>query len=350
VQTIQPLAVEEKAQPRRATLDLLEIISETEGRQSYAKELIGAELTRDLFDQDWRLAKVFAASGVFADITGVTQEQAIATAMAKIQIGRSWGITPGDSMQFIFFTNGKPSVQNELVASKMRAAGFDWDIDWKKEAGRCVGCTLWLKRKDASGAYLPILDREGNEVSVAFSKTEADAAMIWEKGKQIPLSDKWNFKSWPQDMYFWRCIARAKRWYATDVLRGAATVDEAEETAPGEGLHRMTPPGSARAALKIAHQKIDAAIAKDPALKDVLSLEEQARIAEDERTKEVAVRFAEQASEPLNAAPAADASGQQPDQGSFELTEEQMREEERLIEERNARAAAKPAISIGRRK
>ena len=35
---------------------------------------------------------------------------------------------------------------------------------------------------------MPILDRKGQPVSVSFTKADADGALIWEKGKQIPFT------------------------------------------------------------------------------------------------------------------------------------------------------------------
>ncbi len=300
-QPTQPAAPEK----RRATIDLLEIIAESEFKQQYAKELISAEVARDAFDQDWRLARIFAMSGVFSDIPNVSEDAGIATAMAKIQLGRSWGLTPGDSMQFVFFTNGKPAVMNEIVASKMRQAGYDWDIDWReeevKENGKtwmkCTGCTLWLKKWDAkAGKFMPVVDRQGKPVSQSFTSQDADHAMIWEKGKQIPLSSKWNFQSWPRDMYFWRCIARLKRYHATDVLCGASTRDEAEEAAPTDlpAVIRST-----EAAEEVGRRKLSAMSGRE------VSIEEFRRgTTETETAEERDARLERQSQEQLLAAKA----------------------------------------------
>jgi hypothetical protein len=260
-QQTQEAAQPQQPQQRRNIVDLMGIIAETDLRQQYTKDLIKAEIDRDAFDQDWRLARVFAMSGIFAEIKGQTQEQAIAQAMTKIQLGRSWGLSPADAMQFVFFTNGKPSVQNEVIASRMRDAGFDWDVDWHEEETsekgrswkRCVGCTVWLKKWNGK-EFVPILDRNGDPVSVSFTKDDADHAMIWEKGQQIALSQKWNFVSWARDMYFWRCIARIKRFYATNVLTGVRTPEEAEEAAPAEV--EIPKNGSVEAAEAVAARKI----------------------------------------------------------------------------------------------
>jgi hypothetical protein len=227
---------------KRPMMEVLNLLSgDPEMARAYAKEVVGQEVARAVFDQDWRLAKVFALSGVFSDIQGTTEQQAISTAMAKIQLGRSWNINPSDAMQFVYFTNGRPAVMNELFAAKMRDGGFDWDTDFEYEQTtvdnrkrkRCIGCTLWPKRwNSARAAYEPIKDRHGNDVSVSFSKDDADAAMIWEKGKQIPLSEKWNFKAWAEDMYFWRAVSRLRRRFATNILSGVLMREEAEELPP----------------------------------------------------------------------------------------------------------------------
>ncbi len=230
----QPQQQSQAADTRRATIQLLEIIGETELRQSYAKDLIAQEVSRDAFDQDWRLARVFAQSGIFEEVKNQTPEQAIATAMTKIRMGRAWGINEADAMRFIFFQNGKPSIENELIAAKLQQAGWDWDIEWSKDekSSRCTGCKLWAKRADPMGVYQPRLDKNGKQVSVEFTEAMASQVKIWEKGSQITLLEKWNYKSWPQDMYFSKAIARFKRRLAPGILSGAITKDEAEEMEP----------------------------------------------------------------------------------------------------------------------
>lgn len=223
-------------------IDLLEIVAETELRNTYAKDLIGAEIARDLFDQDWRLARVFAMSGEFGDLQKKSEEQAIATAMAKIRLGRSWGLDESDSMRYLYFTNGKPALESAIIASKMREAGYNWDVQWheadsvskesKLPVKKCVGCTLWLKRWDPTRSiFAPLMDRDHKPVFVSFTKDDADAAMIWEKGNQIPLSQKWNFVSWPRDMYYSRCITRVHKYHCPEVLRGARSKEETEDVA-----------------------------------------------------------------------------------------------------------------------
>jgi hypothetical protein len=165
--------------------------------------------------------------------------------MVKIQLGRAWGFNAADSMRYIYFTNGRPSVENEIVAAKLQQAGYDWDTDWHEEdiqhkgraAKKCIGCTLWLKKwNGGERRFMPVLDRNGEPVSVSFTQYDADTAQIWEKGKQIPLSSKWNFQSWGSDMYYWRTISRLKKYHAPNVLRGGVSREEALEMIPVENL------------------------------------------------------------------------------------------------------------------
>jgi hypothetical protein len=171
----------------------------------------------------------------------VSPQAAVATAMAKIQLGRSWGLAAADSMQHIYFNNGRPSVQNELIAAKLLDAGWNWKLEWQrdgvwgKEQGTVTGCRLW-----PSHAGTPVKDSSGKPAFIEFSKADADKATIYEKGKTIKLSEKWNYQSWPEDMYYSKCIARLKRRFAANILRGAVSNEEAEDM--------ETPPATAPAA------------------------------------------------------------------------------------------------------
>lgn len=230
----------------RVTVDQLALLPDNERRTLWINSLVEAEVARQNYAQDRALAREFAICGQFDDIKGATMEQAVATAMVKIQLGRAWGFNAADSIRYIYFTNGKPAVENEIVASKLQQAGYDWDVEFLEETvqhkgkpwQKCVGCRLWLKRMNAQKRYEPMLDRAGQPISVSFTEGDADHAMIHEKGQKIPLSQKWNFVSWARDMYYWRTIGRVKKYHAPHVLRGAMLREEALEVLPED----MAPP------------------------------------------------------------------------------------------------------------
>jgi hypothetical protein len=220
-------------------LALLGPMAADDRRIAWVNSLVDADIQRQSYATDLALARQFATSGKFDDLKDCTQEQGVATAMVKIMLGRGWGFNAADSIRYIYFTNGRPAIENELVAAKLQAHGYYWDVEWLEDTGqhkgkpiqKCVGCRLWVK-KVTDGRLEPLLDRNGKPVSVAFTEADADQAMIWEKGKQIPLSEKWNFKSWARDMYYWKAISRVKKYHAPHVLRGATMREEALEVMP----------------------------------------------------------------------------------------------------------------------
>lgn len=291
--TIPPAPASAPAEPRtRVTVDQLALLPDNERRTLWINSLVEAEVARQNYAQDRALAREFAVSGQFSDITGTTMDQAIATAMVKIQLGRAWGFNAADSIRYIYFTNGKPALENEIVAAKLQQGGYDWDVEWLEETvqhkgkpwKKCVGCTLWLKRMNAEKRYEPMLDRNGDPISVSFTEADADHATIWEKGKQIPLSQKWNFQSWPRDMYYWRAIGRVKKYHAPHVLRGAMLREEALEVLPEDN---MAPPQFARELQSPPDAPSDAAPeikppeTKPPRLKDVMKAAAEAQEAKE---------------------------------------------------------------------
>jgi len=271
-------------EPRtRVTVEQLAMLPDSERRTNWINALVEAEVARQNYAQDRALAREFAISGQFDDIKGSSMEQAVATAMVKIQLGRAWGFNAADSVRYIYFTNGRPAVENEIVAAKLQQAGYDWDVEWLEETvtykgkpwQKCIGCRLWVKRwnKDQQ-RYEPVLDRNRQPISVSFTEADADHAMIWEKGKQIPLSEKWNFKSWGRDMYYWRTISRVKKYHAPHVLRGAMLREEALEMMPVDNAPPQLPRELQPPDMPVDAAEAAPAEAKRPKLRDIVMNQE----------------------------------------------------------------------------
>jgi hypothetical protein len=246
--------------PPRVTVEQLRDLPESEHKTGWINALVDAELARLNYAQDRQLGRDFAACGQFDDLKNMSPSQAIATAITKQQIGRMWGLKAADSIKSVVFINGRPSLENDVVAARLAEAGWAWDIEWIEAEGQhkgkpvkqCIGCRLWPKRWSRDeGKYLPLTDRQGQAVSVEFTEADAERAQIWEKGKQIPLTQKWNFQSWARDMYYWKCISRLKKFYAPNVMRGGAVMrEEATEMVPVEQMPpellppELQPPGA----------------------------------------------------------------------------------------------------------
>lgn len=219
--------------PLREILDVLKAADPSLVRQ-IAGQIVEREIAAALFDQDSRLATSFALSGLFDNLRGVPQDAAICRAMTFVQLGRSWGMTPGDSMQYIEFNQGKPAVRNEYLAARMRDGGLSWDFDWHRDdKGDCIGCTLLLKQRQSDGTYNDLMERvNGKETraSVTFTKADAKKVPAKERGNDITLDQKSTYLAFADDMYYWKCIARVKRRYCTNVLSAMMpTVDDERE-------------------------------------------------------------------------------------------------------------------------
>jgi hypothetical protein len=191
------------------------------------------------FEYKQKLARLFAASGCFADIKkDITEAQAIAQAFVKIELGESMGFTAAESMQGVHLIQGTPAVNAQLRAARMQRAGFSWEIDWfDSPEGVCEGCRLWLFRngrplmkamRDATGNA--VLDAKGQpvqvQVSVSFLKKDAEIlkTTMWDNDtkqkKSVSVLEKDNWKGSPRNMYFARAITNAQRFHAAGVLSG----------------------------------------------------------------------------------------------------------------------------------
>ena len=244
-----------RSTPMREMLTILKETGDASLFQQFATDIIQRELAVARFGQDSQLARVFAASGAFNGINGT--DQGVALAMTKIQLGRSWNMEIADAMKSVFFINGRPSVESSYLAAQMQNAGISWDIEWDEDnTKRCTGCHLHLKRWNPdTKKFDPIMGKVNGverQAVVSFTKMDADTAMVFENGKTIKLSEKFNYQSWPGDMYFARCVSRARTRYCPNVLSGVMTREEAEDAGDGTQQVTGTSRGAERAALASA--------------------------------------------------------------------------------------------------
>lgn len=233
--------------PRPPLREMLTTLKDTGAElvATFAAEIVRREIAATIYGQDQSLARIFALSGEFVALKNLDRDQAINSAMTRIQLGRSWNMEPADSMQSIYFINGRPSVGTDYLAAKIYDSGVAWDIAWHRDANDvCIGCSLHLTRYNPeSRKHEPIMERVNNEqrqAVVSFKKADADRAKISENGSWISLSEKWNFVSWPDDMYFARCVSRVRKRYVPNVLSGTLSKDEAEDLPPVE-IQRALP-------------------------------------------------------------------------------------------------------------
>lgn len=226
------LQVVQPRYPMREMLTTLKEMNDPDLFKSFAKDIIEREVAAARFGQDAQLARVFASSGAFDGINGT--EQGVSLAMTKIQLGRSWNMETADAMKSVFFINGRPSVEAVYLGAQMKNAGLDWDIEWDEAPdGTCTGCHLHLKRWNAEtkkhDAVMGMVNGAPKQAVVSFTKKNADNAWVYESGKKIRLSEKFNYQSWGEDMYYARCVGRVRTRYMPNVLSGVLTREEAED-------------------------------------------------------------------------------------------------------------------------
>lgn len=116
--------------------------------------------------------------------------------VAAILTGREMGIGPMESLRQIHMIDGRPAFAADLMMSKMRSGGVVV-LDSSVSAERA-----WIKakRKDT-----------GEECEVEWTFADATAA---------GLTNKKNWKTYPADMLWARCVGRLARRLGSDLLGG----------------------------------------------------------------------------------------------------------------------------------
>jgi len=171
-------------------------------------------------------AKLMAKSGCFADIKGVDEEQAIAKAVVKIAIGRDYGFSAAESMQYIELIQGRPSIAAHARAAKMKAAGYSWKF----------------LKFDSTACNIEVYGKSGELLG--------DSTFSIEDAKRMGLAEKDNWKKNPRNMLYCRAISNAQRWYAPEVL--SASLVSTEELMDDDRPARAEP---FRASISIADVK-----------------------------------------------------------------------------------------------
>ena len=167
-----------------------------------------------------RLGNLLAASGYFADAREMAQ------AAVKVMAGEELGIPPIAAMMGISIIKGKVALGGNLIASRIRAHGYDFEH----------------KQFDANGCVLRFLGKmDGNGKRKTLGESsfrEADA-----KAAGLIVSEM--YKKYPRNMYFNRAMSNGAKWYVPEVFAGApvytpeelgATVDE-----DGNVVHQESP-------------------------------------------------------------------------------------------------------------
>ena len=162
------------------------------------------------FEMNQRQARLYCMSGLFGDIKGKSETEAVAQAFVKIELGASMGFTSAESMTGIDIIQGRLAIGAQLRGARMQKAGFSWVFLQHDDKG----CEIALFYQGK-----PVPGPNGKQATVGFNENDA---------KLAGLLGKDNYKKHPKNMYFARTITNAQRFYAPGVL-GGADILSAEE-------------------------------------------------------------------------------------------------------------------------
>lgn len=191
-------------------------LTETKSTEIVPRRLLpnGADLT-DIS----ALGSVLVKSGYFAD----AREQA--QAAVKVMAGAELGIPPIASMMGINIIKGKVAMGAHLIASRVRAHGYDFRV----------------KKLDNTGCVLEFLSKPGDKGKrdvlgeSSFNEDDAKTAQCF--------TDM--YRKYPRNMYWSRCVSNGAKWYCSEVMSGMPVyVPEelgAEVDSEGEMIHPPQP-------------------------------------------------------------------------------------------------------------
>lgn len=245
-------------------LSLLDVVVDEMDRKAITRQ----EIRRIEFNNDWRLAEVFAEAGYFESNGRDTPPMTKFQAMAKIEVGRSWDLNPADAVRFVYIIGGKPAIEEAVFASRLYQAGWSWEIQWLGGQGAgCRGCRLFAK-KDGKPVMEPVRAEDGSQVMggdgkplmyhafAEFTEPQAAQIKIWQKGNQVSILQKsgpWS-DGRRANMYYWRAVSQFRRWFAPHVIAGALIRDEAQDIILEE--MEIAPPKPEPAILKAANSAL----------------------------------------------------------------------------------------------
>lgn len=173
--------------------------------------------------------------------------------VAAVLTGRELGLPPFEAMRSIDVIDGKPNLSAELTLRLLREKGHKVKVveagpervslkgiraedpddemtvtyTWE-EASRVV--TKYKMKQGQNGRWFPVRDENGQKIPEAY------------------LTDKDNWRNYPTDMLYWRCLTRLARWLFPDAIGATRLVYTPEELSPN--LADYTPPASGEGELR----------------------------------------------------------------------------------------------------
>jgi len=156
--------------------------------------------------------------------------------LAVILAGREFGLPPMASLRQIDLIEGTPAPSGELLLSLIRKAGHT-----------VIPLEVTSERAVVKGIRDPHSEHP-EEWTFEFTIEDAERIMVeqWvgpqnnRHKESSPITEKSNWKNYPQFMLFWRAVTGLARMFFSDVVQGFAYV--AEELSDGDGPFQVPEP------------------------------------------------------------------------------------------------------------
>ena len=120
--------------------------------------------------------------------------------MAAVLVGREINVHPMEAINSLYLVNGRASMEAKLMLAMIYRAGHMLEIKLEPDKATVTGKRWHVPSQD-------FIDMG----TIEFTQEDADRAL---------LSKKDTYKLYPQDMLGWKAVARAARFWFTDVISG----------------------------------------------------------------------------------------------------------------------------------
>lgn len=182
--------------------------------------------------------------------------ETIDQAFSLMMVAHARGIHPAKAAMDYHIIQGKPALKADAMLGYFQESGGI--VQWTVYTDTCV---TGLFSHPRAGQLEPI--------EITWTIEMASKIMTWEKGKQIPLSQKQVWKEYPRAMLRSRCISEGIRTVYPGIISGFYTEEEVKTLADNKRFENAKPVTASAEVIEMApisvtieseqpeHQEID---------------------------------------------------------------------------------------------
>lgn len=190
---------EAEGPPAQGTKTLAEIEAD-EARMMLARREPAPPPTALPSVKEWEAAMAMATELCHTDFVPRSYREKPETVLAAILTGRELGIGPMQALRDIHMIDGRPALAAHLQLAMLRRGHGKARIEILENESTDMRAFIRARRTDT-----------GEEASVEWTMEEADRA---------GLTAKQNWRNYPADMLWSRCVGRLSRRLASDLIAG----------------------------------------------------------------------------------------------------------------------------------